>query len=160
MLVIFAASDAVKAQSEKTARNSVYVELLGNAALYSVNYDRLLSPSVSGRAGVMYISADALTTTSGSKVGGVSVTLVPVMLNYLSGKNHKFELGAGPVFIFASADFDELGSFSGSGVGGTATFGYRYQPKKGGFNFRAGFTPIFGDGGFFPSGGISFGFGF
>jgi hypothetical protein len=148
-MFIISATNELKAQSEKTARNTVYVELLGNAGLYSVNYDRLLSPSVSGRVGAMFIS-----------YGEVGVTLVPVMVNYLRGNNHKVELGVGPVFIIASADFDGFGSLESAGVGGTATFGYRYQPKKRGFNFRVGFTPIVFGGEVFPSGGLSVGFGF
>jgi hypothetical protein len=103
----------------------------------------------------MFISANALTTTSGDDVGSISVTLVPVMVNYLSGKNHKFEVGAGPVFIFASADFDELGSFSGSGVGGTATFGYRYQPQKAASIFASALPPSSATAAFSPPEGLA-----
>jgi len=31
-----------------------------------------------------------------------------------------------------------------SNVGGTLTFGFRYQPKDGGFLFKAALTPFFG----------------
>ncbi len=145
----------MKAQSAHSARSSVYLELLGNAGIYSVNYDRLLSPTASGRIGVMLFSVNGRSPNGGN----VTVTLVPVMVNYLKGNNHKFEVGVGPLFAFASGKFDEIG-FEESGVGGTATIGYRYQPQKGGFNFRVGFTPIFASGGVLPLVGVSFGFGF
>jgi hypothetical protein len=145
-----------RAQSVRTAHNSVYLELLGNGALYSMNYDRMFSESVGGRIGVMYI---ALNEDQGND--NVSVTFVPVMVNYLVGEGkHKLELGLGALLVFASGGFDETGDFEGSGVGGTATFGYRLQPPGGGFVFRVGFTPIFSSSGFLPWGGASFGFGF
>ncbi len=39
-------------------------------------------------------------------------------------------------------------SASGSGMGvlGTAMIGYRRQPSAGGFQFRVGFSPLFGNG--------------
>jgi hypothetical protein len=41
------------------------------------------------------------------------------------------------------------------------TFGYRYQPVNGGFNFRAGINPIFNSSAFIPYfAGISFGYTF
>jgi len=44
---------------------------------------------------------------------------------------------------------------------GHAYFGYRLQPKNGGFLFRAGITPIFTKDGFVPyRAGISFGYKF
>lgn len=141
---------------ERTAYNSVYLELAGNGIIYSMNYDRMFLESFSGRIGIMFLSA-----TSESGGGNVSITFLPIMANYLIGSaNHKFEVGVGPLIVIASATFTETGSFSGTAVGGTATAGYRYQPTDGGFNFRAGFTPIFGAGGFLPWAGVSFGYGF
>jgi hypothetical protein len=42
------------AQPNDTARNAVYFELFGNGAVYSINYERLFSPSFSGRIGASY----------------------------------------------------------------------------------------------------------
>ncbi|HLL46985.1 MAG TPA: hypothetical protein VK399_09745 [Longimicrobiaceae bacterium] len=138
------------ARAQAPARNSVYVELLGNGVLYSMNYDRKFSDHVSGRVGLMALGA----------------ALVPVMGNYLAGNgNHRLELGAGPLLIFAPDELkldeaEELESTSDFAVAGTATLGYRYQPVYGGFVFRIGFTPVFGEGGVFPWVGASFGYAF
>jgi hypothetical protein len=40
---------------------------------------------------------------------------------------------------------------------GTGVVGYRYVPSHGGFDFGIGFTPLFGEGGFLPWGGMHFG---
>ena len=63
------------------------------------------------------------------------------------------ELGAGGVLVYATGKASFGGSSStSSGVGalGTAIVGYRYQPSDGGFTLRAGFSPLFGSGGFLP----------
>lgn len=136
------------------AKNAVYAELAGNSLLYSVNYDRKFTPNVTGRVGLMRAG-----------VGEVSLTIVPLMGNYLVGSgNHRFELGVGPQIFNVSIDvqggeglgFDESGTL----IGGSATLGYRYQPTDGGFVFRIGFTPSFSSAGFFPWAGLSLGYGF
>lgn len=135
--------------------NSIYFEALGNGALYSLNYDRLFTENFGGRIGIMYLSSFDMIFTSAE-----NLLLIPVMLNYFSGSEHKLEIGAGVVIVSADyIGFFGLGS-GGTGIGGTATLGYRYQQTDGGFLFRAGFTPFFGEGGFQPSGGLSIGFSF
>jgi len=137
--------------------NSFYLELLGNGGLYSVNYDRLFTENLGGRIGVSYLSSFDFIFTSVE-----NLLLVPIMLNYFVGNNHKLELGAGVVIVSA----DNIGFFGlesgsvGTAIGGTATIGYRYQPSNGGFLFRIGFSPFFADDGFAASGGISLGFSF
>ena len=137
--------------------NSLYIELLGNGGLYSVNYDRLFTENLGGRIGVMYLSSLDFIFSSVD-----NLLLVPITLNYFVGNNHKLELGGGVVIVSA----DKIGSFGintrsgGTAIGGTATIGYRYQKSDGGFLFRIGFTPIFSDTDFVPSGGLSLGFSF
>jgi hypothetical protein len=143
------------AQTE-TAKNSIYLELLGNGGLYSINYDRMFSENVGARVGLSYLSEFDIIF---AKIEDLFIA--PVTINYLVGeRNSKLELGAGIVFI--SVKNSDIFGFTkaehNSAIRGTATFGYRYQPKDGGFVFRAGFTPVFGSQGFYPSGGISFGF--
>ncbi|RPI75166.1 MAG: hypothetical protein EHM47_03370 [Ignavibacteriales bacterium] len=138
--------------------NSIYFEALGNGGLYSVNYDRLFTESFGGRIGFSYLSEISLIFSSIN-----DFLSVPITLNYFLGNgSHKFELGAGVVYAsFSGGDFLGFETNSGSSnVAGTATIGYRYQKADGGFLFRAGFTPLFNNEGFFPFGGISFGFGF
>ena len=98
----------------------------------------------------------------GFAVEGEGILSVPIQLNYLLGKNqHFFELGAGVTLLpIVSGVFflDQPGT-----VYGTMFFGYRLQPLEGGFSFRAGLTPVFGDVGggftFIPYWfGISFGY--
>jgi hypothetical protein len=140
----------------QTHPNSIYLELMGNGGLYSLNYDRLFTENIGARIGFMYFETeDFLFGTD------IELFLIPITLNYLVGsENHKFELGIGPVIVFGSAGFFGYESVSGSGVGGTATIGYRYQPIDGGFLFRIGFTPYFGFGEFHPTGGLSVGYTF
>jgi hypothetical protein len=153
-------SRASWAQGGKIASNSLYLEILGNGAVYSLNYDRMFSNSMSGRIGIMNIPVDEATSGVDEDDAKVGLTTLPIMINYLKGGNHKLEIGGGVVVIIVSADIKEIGTIVGSGVVGTATFGYRYQPRAGGFNFRIGFTPIFGQGGFVPWGGLSLGYSF
>lgn len=91
-----------------------------------------------------------------------NIIVVPVMLNYLARENSRLELGAGIVFVSVD-DVGFLGiksSEGGSAVAGTAVFGYRYQPRDGGFVFRIGLTPFFSGNGAEVSGGLSLGFSF
>ncbi len=142
------------------ARNSVFVELGGNALLYSVNYDHKFFDHASARIGAMYFSVSA--DDPNSLNGRVSVFLAPIMANYLVGDgNSRLELGAGLVVAGASGsgtvENEQLDEFRGGGVGFTSTVGYRLQPRDGGFLFRIGFTPIIAPGTFIPWFGLSFG---
>lgn len=117
------------------APQAVYAELWGKGLLFTANYDRRFSKRVDGlgfSVGAGYI-----------KIDDVSLFSLPIGLNYLLGKNGKyFEVGAGATYF--SATIDDIGDASdhGSTVMGTMTLGYRSQPIKGGFMFRAGINPI------------------
>jgi len=99
-------------------------------------------------------------------VGGFSINdeggiFVPIGLNYLIGKEtkHYFEVGAGFTYVNYSSDFDDDGIFQTSF--GHVSFGYRMQPRKNGFVFRAAIVPIFNKHGFLPYyAGVSFGYKF
>jgi hypothetical protein len=153
ILIFSAINFPVNAQ---THPNSIYLEFFGNGGLYSLNYDRLFSEDIGARIGFMYFETEQFLFLT-----DIELFLIPITLNYLAGsENHKFELGIGPVLVFGSAGIFGLESDSGSGVGGTATIGYRYQPKDGGFLFRIGFTPYWGFDEFYPTGGLSLGYAF
>ncbi|MGE0321699.1 MAG: hypothetical protein AB7S68_05310 [Polyangiaceae bacterium] len=151
-------TDEAEAPSTRSAKNSLYIELLGNGGLYSLNYERNLTDDVAARVGFSYIS---LSASAGDDSANVTFMSFPLMANYLlGGGNHHLELGAGATVLYASGEAETGGSRSsgeGVGVAGTATVGYRYQPRDGGFLFKVGFTPLVGSGGFLPWGGISFG---
>lgn len=131
-------------------RNAVYVELGGNALLYSINYENRFADHWSGRLGLGYISGKGSGVNSSGQPTDVSVGVVfiPVMINYLAGngKNGRFELGAGPLLVSAGANSKVGGqeiNQSGFGIGGlTTTVGYRLQPLDGGFMFKIGITPL------------------
>ena len=143
-----------------TAGNAVYVELLGNGLLWSISYDRLLTPNVSARVGGGFTSA---TDADGDNL---TLAIVPVTASYLWGSgNGRLETGLGVSLASASVSLnftDEEVSTEGSDrtLLGTATVGYRYQRPDGGFVFRAGFTPVFSTDDFLPWFGVSFGYAF
>lgn len=154
-------ADAQPLSLRRTANNVLSVELAGNAGIYSVNYERFFTDDIAARIGFGYIS---LTASSGSESASASVLFIPVMASYMGigSADHKLELGAGPLFVNASASVSGVGSSaahgSGFGVAGTATLGYHYVPHDGGFDFKIAFTPIFGAGGFLPWGGLGLGY--
>ncbi len=143
-------STLVEAQ---TAAKSVYFEL-GGAGLASVNYDMRFQKKEDGlgfKAGV-----------GGFDIDGTQALFIPVGLNYLLGKDQRnyFEIGLGVTFVSINEDYYYSGDRF-STTFGHAFFGYRLQPKNGGFLFRAGITPIFNKDGFVPYwAGVSFGYKF
>lgn len=125
------------------AKNVWYLEAAGNGGIVSVNYERFLTQNVSLRIGI-----------------GTAILILgtaPVMVNFCVGKDHRVELGMGITVGTGIADFDSGDYKDESGVVGTTTVGYRYQPVNGGGVFRIGLTPFFMDDEFQFWGGISFG---
>lgn len=126
---------------------SIYFELFGAGGTYSFNYDTRFQNTLNGlggRVGMSYIAVD-----------GNSVFSAPVMLNYLLGKEGKyFEMGLGATVIsFSSAESAEDNDvlfIDESSLFGTMVIGYRSQPVDGGFMFRGGLAPLFGQGNFIP----------
>lgn len=146
-----------KAQTDVDSRaQNVYVELGGPGLLFSANYDTRFGnrrDGFGGRVGAGYVSASSNSFFS-----------LPVQANYLLGKRGKyFEIGLGATYL-SSKDGNEndfLSFDNTSTVLGTMTFGYRYQPVNGGFNFRASINPVFNSSTFVPYfAGISFGYTF
>lgn len=131
---------------------SIYVEL-GGPGLASFNYDMRLSgknDGIGGRIGI-----------GGFTVDGETVTFIPLGANYLLGKDNKnyFEFGGGVTFVSYKSNFNGDGNFRSNF--GHLTLGYRLQPAKGGFLFRAAVTPVFGSGFFLPYFvGVSLGYAF
>jgi hypothetical protein len=150
------------------AAKSIYVEL-GGAGLASVNFDMRFNNKEDGlgfRAGIGGFSISTSDYIGGNGSSRSSVVTLPLGLTYLLGKDQKnyFELGAGITPVFASNSNTYDGSTSSDEFNSTfghLYFGYRLQPAKGGFLFRAGITPVFGKGYFIPYYfGISFGYKF
>lgn len=127
-----------KAQSE-FKRNTVFGELGGSSFLVSINYDKRLSKYPEGfgvRVGAGYMAWQ-----------DTEIYNFPILVNYLTGKNGKYlELGVGPTIGYAQERKEPMDpdlSFEPYlSVFGSINIGYRYQPLNGGFNFRAGISPI------------------
>ena len=140
---------------------NIFIELGGQGLTLTANYDSRFTnkrDGIGGRIGIGHISTD-----------GNSVTTIPMSLNYLLGKERRyFEIGLGATYATATVDgsfFDfggnDNGDESGNTLIGTMSFAYRLQPVDSGFSFRAGITPIFGNGFFIPYyGGLSLGYTF
>lgn len=162
-LLAAAGPSAAGAQGAPPAPNAVYLELGGNALLYSINYDRRFRDNISGRAGLMFMTISGTAETG--EAADVNIALVPLMANLLVGDgNGRLELGAGPLIGLAGGDVQDVEGndfeFSGVGLAGvTTTFGYRYQRPTGGFLFRASLVPYYSGG---PQlwGGLSAGWAF
>jgi hypothetical protein len=140
LCLIVALSGTAAAQSPASP-NSTYVELFGNGLIYSFNYDHLFDEDFGMRVGAGFFPTDEF-----------SVITFPLMAYSLIGSgSSKLELGLGvcvilqpenAAFSFMAAVDEEV---RGNGALGTATLGYRYQGADGGFVFRAGVTPFFGN---------------
>lgn len=119
-------------QQENKA-SSVFLELGGNALIYSLNYERRFSQSekgLGGRIGFGYVP--------GIGHGSRPSLILPVGFNYLVGNNHYLEVGAGTTFEFVQ------GYSSEKYVYFIPSAGYRYQPLTKSFSFRIFFSPVFG----------------
>jgi hypothetical protein len=127
------------APEEREAQNALYVEALGPALYYSVNYERDVG-DVAVRVGAGAFSS-----------GGSSWLGVPITLSYIGigSKKHIFEAGAGVSIQYASGGSDALNlnvTPNSAQILGTVILGYRLQPPRGGFMLRAGVSPVFGQG--------------
>jgi hypothetical protein len=143
----------IRSQSDTsvtTKRNAVYVELLGNAGLYSFNYERQIARQRNNyfnlRLGAAYLWwAEARTPV---------IVIEPI---YLRGKNNHFlELGLGLTARNRISSFDpELNPPKKIRTNLALRIGYRYQPKNKNWLFRFGLTPIgFNEGRFVVSRGL------
>jgi hypothetical protein len=164
-------SEIPQVKSERSARNAIYIELGGNGAWYSLNYERFVMDDAALRVGGMFMSLSASASSGGTtSTASASWFAAPLMFSYLGvgSENHKLELGAGATVMYFSGsgtnNFSSSIKASGFVMAPTATVGYRYVPTDGGFNFKAGFTPFLiaaaGQTQFFPWAGIAAGYGF
>jgi hypothetical protein len=157
---------------QKDAKNVLYIEGLGNAGVYSLNYERSFKENVNVRIGFGYSEIVGETTVSDTIVGqrkekvNVRFGASPVMVNYFIGKgDHKIEIGGGITLFVISAQSSEISSNGLKFKAGvlsflTGTIGWRYQPKGGGLVFKVAFTPFYNFSKVLPFGGISVGYAF
>ncbi len=147
LLLIILGSKTVKAQEFKTAplvRNGVFLEILGNGFLYSLNYEHFFKDHFAWRVGAMYFGGSG--ENDANETLNFNLLIMPVMLNYVLGSgSHHIEIGAGPTLVYLSVEVDVLPGISGFAFGGTARLGYLYRPPQGGLTFRLAYTPILSD---------------
>ncbi len=134
----------------------IYLELFGPSIFYSFNYDTRFFKKQDGlgmRIGLSY----ATNTSYGAEydtVDSSSVFSIPFQLNYLLGKDNKFfEIGLGVTYFNYSGNGMVFLNDSKANINkllGTMTFGYRYQPKVGGFSYRYSINPVFDTKSFIP----------
>ena len=155
ILVLSFASDA------QIAAKSIYAEL-GGPGVVSFNFDSRFSKKKDGLGGRIRIGG--FTFRDWFDDGKTTVIFVPIGLNYLMGKDGKnyFELGASITPTFSSYKGSSTGDDETfSTTFGNLLFGYRLQPKNGGFTFRGFISPLISKEGFIPYyGGISLGYKF
>ncbi len=152
------------------ARNTIFIEGLGNGITYSVNVERLLTPNWSVRAGFGTFALDIRVPFTDLVALRGSFVSVPLTTSYLlnlggSASNLEFGVGITPIFTVATLTAPIVGNVPAAfaTVLGTGVIGYRLQPLSGGFNFRIGLTPIALLSPFFlplPSVGIGLGYTF
>jgi len=144
---------------------------MGAGLWYSLNYERVLGFGLAARVGFGYWS---MSLSSGDTNIKTSILAIPIALNYigLSRGSHGLEVGAGTTLFYVSAEGTSGGTTAwaaGMTGWGNVNVGYRYQPRRLGFQFRVGFQMIIGRGlalnatdyntiGARPWGYISFGF--
>ena len=161
LLLVVAASPADAQETGLPAsKNGVYLELLGNGGLYSLNYERAVTGPVRVRAGAAAWTAESVWSEAKTRF-----RTFPMMLQIVPGSGaHHLEAGVGVLLGRRSPESD-VGQ-SGGFVSLIGLFGYRYEPPGRRIVVRAGFTPFYGYGdssiaypekGFLPSLGFSLG---
>ncbi|PJB14147.1 MAG: hypothetical protein CO118_10125 [Flavobacteriales bacterium CG_4_9_14_3_um_filter_32_8] len=123
---VYCQEDSLK---EIRTKNSIYLELGGNAFIYSINYDRIFftkeSLHIGVRAGLFFFP---------NYEGNLSA--IPIEFNLLYGRKNSFlEIGIGQTFNLTIED-----DLSAS----TIRLGYRFQRKErgNGFMFRIAALPL------------------
>lgn len=121
------------------------MELLGNAAGLSVNYDRIIYEKkfiVSACIGAGMVPANLIRRgLNVPQEKGIQVYGLPVSCNISFGKKrHHAELGVGATY---QKGMYGVGHDYSKTLFGVIRIGYRYQKANGGFFWKAGFTPFF-----------------
>jgi hypothetical protein len=151
VLLIFSGNTAFgQADAEIfTAKNAVFIELLGNSGGYGLNYGRIFHQKnrmkISGSVGFSAVYQKPIELVHSSY-------WIPVFASeataFIGKSRHHLEFGAG-FFTFQDRDFIFDTSVPGNhreeshwDLTINARIGYRYQKPEGGFFFRAGYTPM------------------
>jgi hypothetical protein len=158
---------------KKGLSQAVFLELLGNAGVYSINYDRRFTKGHrsgwGGRVGFSYLKIKDSGTLGYQTI---NLLAIPADINYLIGKRRgALELGIGATYVSSRSmgrtyTFDNLEVLGGgayniksNGVFAFMNFVYRHRSLNNGFMYKAGFSPIIFPA-FFLTIGIAVGYNF
>jgi hypothetical protein len=131
--VFYQSSGQTVKDSTSISKNTVYVELLGNAGIYSINYDRIILEEkrlkISGSIGISYIPPS---------IRYNHTFIYPAEINFLYGRKNYLELSIGYSLLLNLYKEDifmvyDIYSYP------VLRIGYRFQKPNGGFFFRTGF---------------------
>ena len=158
LVVLFQSSVSAQLIEGTYWQNHIYAELFGNAAYYSVNYERRLSDNLTARIGLGFLPKDSFLYRN--------VYLgIPLTVSYLIGdKLIKFEIGLGATYL--KSEYAGVGSRTDyrSYLLMTGILGFRLVKLGGGLTVRFVFTPFYSPEleptSFQFSGGISIGHSF
>lgn len=144
-LFLIGFSNILKSQ-DSVAKNTIYAEILGNAAGISLNYDRVVLKkekyflSVGFGAGAVPANLINDALNNGMPKAKYVVYGIPIFSNLSFGKkNNHIETGLG--FTFQQGMYG-LGLKYSKTLFTVIRLGYRYQKEKGGFFWKIGITPF------------------
>ncbi len=145
-LILFFLAFSVCAQRKKDPRlfrkNTIFIEILGNGATFTLNYDRLFLQKdgfkIAGRIGYSILP------------GILDIKSVPLEMSLLISDqgNHHFEIGTGLSYIKGLKTENVITDYSGSGKYVSESLylpfriGYRYQRQRGRLFLKAGIIPM------------------
>jgi hypothetical protein len=91
-----------RADPAREANNSLYLELGGSGAVYSLNYERFVQGDVSLRVGFGYVSLKGANINGGTVANDIALVTIPVSASYLGVGSgiHRLVLGAGVVLAY------------------------------------------------------------
>jgi hypothetical protein len=126
-------------------KNTVFIEILGNAGTYSLNYDRLLYQSkgykLAGRLGFSFFP---------KKTYNIQSMPFELSVMFFASGNHHIEIGSGLSYIKGLETKDVITDFTGSRKYVSESLylpfrlGYRYQRQRGRLFLKAGVIPMIG----------------
>jgi hypothetical protein len=130
-------------ENKKTAKNTIFLELLGNSIWYSLNYDRIVfsekSFKISGRIGASYMPPSIHFMAHEYDFKTFSY---PLQVCFIYGKKHHIEIGTGYTFIFDEYK-DDIFKIYNTPNKYTISLGYRYQIQEGGIFVKVNILKFF-----------------
>ena len=147
IILLFTAANAQ--ENSNVHQNNIYIELLGNGIIWSVNYERMIFSNSIIKVGLGYIPK-----MENDFISAPQSILIPIDYIHLidMNDNAKIDIGIGLTFKFGEEEYGDKDEIIPNAI-----LGYRYQPNINGFMFRISFSPYISENRFFPWIGISFG---